>query len=159
LFAGDTIRATHSFILQVEIESIRLFYRFFFQIQICRNGLLLFETPQLVRWPYKFSEERWWLRDAAMLAPYWALNDVEDSFVTLNISKVFYQVYKDTDNNWRSKDMLLQAKYDVNKYYQPKDGRYRLRQTFNATWVLKVTWVKLRFPDATKLSSIPVNIN
>ncbi|XP_031569004.1 uncharacterized protein LOC116303578, partial [Actinia tenebrosa] len=155
--AGDSLLpnthdySTRCFTLDIPDDGMQFFTKRHHKIHICRNGLLLFETPQLIRWPHRFSEQHELLRNAAMLAPYWALTDVEDSFVTLGISKVYYQEYKDTDNSWESKTILPQASYHVKNHFDTS-GVNSLVANFKAKWVLKVTWVDLRFPSTTKLA-------
>lgn len=108
---------------------------------------MLFETSHLIHWPYRFSEQRHLLNETDILAPYWAITDVDEAFVS-NASKVYYKVYYETED---SKPILLQATNDVQSLYN-----FTNWAKFEATWVLKVTWCNLRFPGAKNLSPIPV---
>ena len=89
----------------------------------------------LNRWPYKFGQ-RYWLRYYAMLAPYWSMVDCHSSFIN-GPSKVFYHVYCDTKSG--SNAVLIKATNDVTRLY-PRP----LPTKFKASWVLVVTWLKLR---------------
>jgi hypothetical protein len=75
-----------------------------------------------------------------MLAPYWALIDVYDSF-TNDISKMYYHEYKEYDDNPSTLGILQRAVDDVNKYTKSKPLPTEFTK---ATYVLVVTWVKLR---------------
>lgn len=76
-----------------------------------------------------------------MLAPYWSYIDPVESFVT-GPSKVFYQVYSDTIQG--SNTTLTMATADVMKLLSRP-----LPTNFSATWVLVVTWEKLRPQEYT----------
>ena len=71
-----------------------------------------------------------------MLAPYWSNIDF-GSFFVLRPSKVFYHVYDDSIPG--SNTTLAEATEDVMKLL-----RRPLPTSFNATWVLVVTWENLR---------------
>lgn len=98
----------------------------------------------------------------AIIAPFWALTDVEDAFVVHNISKVFYQVYDSSDAT--AKKILNQATFDVKTFHLDVKKLYvgqlnRKPKNFIAKWVLVVTWVNLRPPNAHNLPSNLVRIN
>ncbi|XP_078349239.1 mucin-like protein [Oculina patagonica] len=105
------------------------------KLHICPNGVIQFERERINRWPYKFGQ-RYWLRDDAMLAPYWCNIDFGSSFVN-GPSKVFYHVYSDSIPS--SNTTLSKATEDVMKLF-----RRPLATNFTASWVLVVTWEKLR---------------
>ncbi|KAL9953601.1 hypothetical protein ACROYT_G041044 [Oculina patagonica] len=105
------------------------------KLHICPNGVIQFERERINRWPYKFGQ-RYWLRDDAMLAPYWSNVDFGSSFVN-GPSKVFYHVYSDSMPS--SNITLSEATEDVMKLLKRP-----LATNFTASWVLVVTWEKLR---------------
>ena len=82
-----------------------------------------------------------------MLAPYWSDIDPVKSFVT-GPSKVFYQIYSDTIPD--SNTTLTMATADVMKLLSRP-----LPTNFSATWVLVVTWEKLR---PQEYSAAPQNL-
>jgi len=104
--------------------------------QICRNGLLLFDSKWLPWWPYNFGE-RWWLKKRAMLAPYWSLTDTYYSFAGHGVSRVYYHKYSDSDPG--SFHMLNTATSDVKRLLMEP-----LPTDFQASWVLVTTWENLR---------------
>lgn len=108
-------------------------------IQICMNGLIRFGAPWYIHWPHTLGSSRQsYDNDLAMLAPYWSLVDRYDSF-NLGISNVYYQVYDSSMNTLKSRNVLVRATSDVNRLNpQP------LRTKFQASWVLVVTWSRLR---------------
>ena len=71
-----------------------------------------------------------------MLAPYWSNVDCRSSFIN-GRSKVFYHVYSDSQAG--SHVTLSEASADVKKLHNRPFAR-----DFNASWVLVVTWEKLR---------------
>ena len=97
--------------------------------QICRNGLLLFDSKWLPRWPYNFGK-RWWLKKVSMLAPYWSLIDSYGC-------RVYYQEFSDSDPS--SFHMLNTATSDVKRLLKKP-----LPTDFKASWVLLITWENLR---------------
>ena len=85
-----------------------------------------------------------------MIAPYWTRTDLGRSFIN-GPSKVFYHIYTGPNDA----EILKNATSDV---LQSESGSSLPEgKTFNATWVLVVTWVKLRHlqlnPIAEKLVS------
>jgi len=104
--------------------------------QICRNGLLLFDSKWLPWWPYNFGE-RWWLKKRAMLAPYWSLTDTYYSFARHGVSKVYYHEYSDSDPG--SLHMMNTATSDVKRLLMKP-----LPTEFQASWVMVTTWENLR---------------
>ncbi|XP_031569003.1 uncharacterized protein LOC116303577 [Actinia tenebrosa] len=151
--------STQCFRIDIPDDGMQFYNKRHHMVHICRNGALLFETPQLVRWSHRFSERDWAYNKTAIIAPYWALTDVEDPFVIHNISKVFYQAY-DNSNDERSKAILQQATYDVKTFHMDVQGLYennenhqKPNEDFDAKWVLVVTWVNLRPPNAHHLPS------
>lgn len=79
-----------------------------------------------------------------MLAPYWSNIDFGNSFVN-GPSKVFYHVYSDSVPG--SNTTLSEATEDVMKLLLRP-----LPTSFNASWVLVVTWVDLRPREYTEAS-------
>ena len=71
-----------------------------------------------------------------MLAPYWSNVDCRSSFIN-GRSKVFYHVYSDSQEG--SNVTLSEASADVKKLHNRPFAK-----DFNASWVLVVTWEKLR---------------
>ena len=71
-----------------------------------------------------------------MLAPYWSNVDCHSSFIN-GLSKVFYHVYSDSQAG--SNVTLSEASADVKKLHNRPFAK-----NFNASWVLVVTWEKLR---------------
>lgn len=84
-----------------------------------------------------------------MLFPYWSKIDQFDSFCTSkqdclsgeidyeNRSAVFYQVYTEDNNATNASYILNKASQDVRDKAPPFDF-------FSASWVLVVTWLRLR---------------
>lgn len=111
--------------------------------QICPNGAIQFERDSINQGPYPFGQ-RPWLRYIAMLAPYWAPTDLR-SFVD-GPSKVFYHVYQGPDSN----ATLQKATADVLGVFSSELPQGK---TFEASWVLVVTWQDIRHQlqnDVTK---------
>ena len=74
----------------------------------------------------------------AIIAPFWAPVDEYVAF-KVNHSKVYYQVYTDTEpNNNRTSDILKMASRHVQIYEESSKFA-----NFSATWVLVVTWKNL----------------
>ena len=72
-----------------------------------------------------------------MLAPYWGLTDIDGSFVIQGFSKVYYNVYSDSDPS--SAPLLKRASSDTKRLSSTP-----LPTAFKASWVLVVTWKNLR---------------
>ena len=85
-------------------------------------------------WPRKFGVY-WWLRNMAIIAPFWATTDTYFAF-RAGHSKVYYQVYSQTKES--SSEILKMASKDVKRYGD--GGKFA---NFVASWVLVVTWQKL----------------
>ena len=85
-------------------------------------------------WPRRFGVY-WWLRNMAIIAPFWATTDTYFAFRE-DHSKVYYQVYSQTKES--SSKILKMASEDVKRY---SDGDKFAN--FAASWVLVVTWQKL----------------
>ena len=85
-------------------------------------------------WPRKFGVY-WWLRNMAIIAPFWATTDTYFAFRDGH-SKVYYQVYSQTTES--SSEIVKMASQDVKRY---TDGD--TFANFAASWVLVVTWQKL----------------
>ena len=118
-------------------------YHTCFVLQVCPNGVVQFESERFNRWPYKFGQ-RYWLRYDPILAPYWSNIDLVDSFVN-GTSKVFYQIYSDSIPG--ANTTLSMATADVKKLLSRP-----LPTNFSASWVLVVTWEKLRAREYTAAS-------
>ena len=74
----------------------------------------------------------------AVIAPFWATTNEFEAFKAGH-SKMYYQVYKNTDgNNARTSEILKTSSRHVQLY--DKSGKFA---NFKATWVLVVTWVKI----------------
>jgi len=77
-----------------------------------------------------------WLSNLAIIAPFWARTDQYLAFKG-GISKVFYHVYeKSRQNTFQTDTILTMASQHVQSY--DHSGKFA---SFNATWVLVVTWV------------------
>jgi len=85
-------------------------------------------------WPRKFGVY-WWLRNMAIIAPFWATTDTYYAFREGH-SKVYYQVYSQTTKS--SSEILNMASQHVKLY-----GDGTKFANFAASWVLVVTWYKL----------------
>ena len=105
-----------------------------FVFQICRNGLLRFESSLLVHRPLELTPD-FSLPNAAILAPYWSKTNVDSSFN--KISKVYYHVYSKDDSN--SAAVLKRATSDVKRFLTNP-----LPTNFKATWLIVVTWMNLK---------------
>ena len=103
-------------------------------LQICRNGLLRFESPLLVHRPLQLTPD-FSLPNAAILAPYWSKTNVDSSFNA--ISKVYYHVYSKDDSN--SSALLKRATSDVKRFLTNP-----LPTNFKASWLIVVTWMNLK---------------
>ena len=125
------------------MDKCTLFYYTCFILQVCPNGVIQFESERFNRWPYKFGQ-RYWLRYDPILAPYWSNIDLVNSFVT-GPSKVFYQIYSDSMPG--ANTTLGMATADVMKLLTRP-----LPTNFSASWVLVVTWEKLRPRELTAAS-------
>ena len=101
--------------------------------QICRNGIIQLNYEWNWWWPRKFGAY-WWMRNMAIIAPFWATTDTYYAFRG-NQSKVYYQVYK-TNAGESSADILSMATGHVKNYTEKFAN-------FEASWVLVVTWEKL----------------
>ncbi|XP_068728477.1 mucin-like protein isoform X2 [Montipora capricornis] len=128
---------------------MRFFSKRFRELYICPYGTIQFELDRFNQRPYNFGQ-RYWLRFSSMIAPYWTRTDLGRSFLN-GPSKVFYHIY--TGPNYA--EILKNATSDV---LQSESGSSLPEgKTFNATWVLVVTWVKLRHlelnPIAKKLTN------
>lgn len=115
--------------------------------QICRNGLLRFISANVINWPERFPGYRtgyFRFRRFYILAPYWSYIShfpfrLPDN---RNGSKVYYQVYSKTFlgdvSSSHAREVLDRANSDVKRYQtNPRIPN------FNASWALKVTWVRL----------------
>lgn len=106
-------------------------------LQICRNGKLQLDFEWSVWWPRKFGAHRF-LDNLAIISPFWATVDEYVAFKA-NVSKIYYQVYTETDENIvRTSDILKTASNHVSEY--DTSGKFT---KFKATWVLVVTWRNL----------------
>lgn len=90
-------------------------------------------------WPYNFGRYDWFDR-YAMLAPYWALVDVYDSFGN-DVSQMYYHVYREYDGQPLTNEILNRATLDVNQHTR---NNPLPTEFIKATYVLVVTWVRLR---------------
>ena len=89
--------------------------------------------------------------EVPMLFPFWSKIDIYDSFCSSekdclsgdidyeNRSAVFYQVYTDDNNAMHASYILDKASKDVRE--NSNDPEF---QNFMASWVLVVTWLRLR---------------
>ena len=136
----DTIKVH---VCTFKCDKSTLFYYTGFVLQVCPNGVVQFESERFNRWPYKFGQ-RYWLRYDPVLAPYWSNIDLVDSFVN-GPSKVFYQIYSDSIPG--ANTTLSMATADVKKLLSRP-----LPTNFSASWVLVVTWEKLRPRELTAAS-------
>jgi len=74
----------------------------------------------------------------AIIAPFWATTDEYVAFKAGH-SKMYYHVYRQTKRkNNKTSDILTMASENVRLY--AKSEKF---ESFKATWVLVVTWVKL----------------
>ena len=80
--------------------------------------------------------QRVWLRYSSILAVYWARTDTRRSF-TSGPSKVFYHTYRGPG----ASEILRDATSDVLSVFNTSLPQ---NKTFNASWVLVVTWSNLR---------------
>ncbi|XP_078366622.1 mucin-like protein [Oculina patagonica] len=104
-----------------------------YKLHICRNGLIQLNYEWSWWWPRKFGVY-YWLRNMAVIAPFWATTDTYLAF-RANHSKVYYQVYT-PESNESSADILSMATEHVQRF----TGNFT---NFEATWVLVVTWENL----------------
>ena len=89
--------------------------------------------------------------EVPMLFPFWSKIDIYDSFCSSeqdcpsddidyeNRSAVFYQVYREDNNAMNASYILDKASKDVRE--NSNDPEF---QNFTASWVLVVTWLRLR---------------
>lgn len=104
--------------------------------QICRNGLLRFESPLLVHRPLDLTPD-FSLPNAAILAPYWGKTNVDSSFNATSSHQVYYHVYSKDDSN--SSVVLKRATSDVKRFLTNP-----LPTNFKASWLIVVTWMNLK---------------
>ncbi|XP_068682562.1 uncharacterized protein [Montipora foliosa] len=149
--AGDTELSFTNRCPRINVPGggIRFFSTRFRELYICPYGTIQFEIDRFNQRPYNFGQ-RYWLRFSSMIAPYWTRTDLGRSFIN-GPSKVFYHIYTGPNDA----EMLKNATSDV---LQSESGSSLPEgKTFNATWVLVVTWVKLRHlqlnPIAEKLTN------
>ena len=111
--------------------------------------------------------------EVPMLFPFWSKIDIYDSFCSSkqdclsgdidyeNRSTVFYQVYTKDNNAMNASNILDKASEDVRE-----NSNYQKFQNFKASWVLVVTWLRLRPEEEAEgdaeegvvsLSEIPIN--
>jgi len=105
-----------------------------YKLYICRNGIMQLNYEWSWWWPRKFGVY-WWLRNMAIIAPFWATTDTYFAFRDGH-SKVYYQVYSQTKES--SSEILKRASQDVTRY--DEGDKFA---NFAASWVLVVTWQKL----------------
>ncbi|XP_022800806.1 uncharacterized protein LOC111338572 [Stylophora pistillata] len=119
-----------------EIGGFPFFDRRHRKLHICPNGAIQFERDGLNEKAYNFGQ-RPWLRYFSIIAPYWAPTDLE-SFKS-GPSKVFYHLYDARQAG--SIAILENATSDVLGKFS---GELPQGKTFNASWVLVVTWKDIR---------------
>ena len=123
--------------------------------QVCPNGLIHFELEQVWPRPVRFEEEAFQI-NYAVLSPFWVKIDNSTSTFenvgSYNHSAVFYHVY--TPGNQLCDDYVLgNATEDVRNLAQSADF-----SRFTATWVLVVTWLRLRPQSPDNIISEKVRI-
>ncbi|XP_068712588.1 uncharacterized protein [Montipora foliosa] len=151
--AGDSIitfdiSGKKCFRINIPDGGIAFFGKRHRKLHVCPNGVVQFESERFNRWPYRFGQ-RYWLRYDPILAPYWSNIDLVNSFVT-GPSKVFYQIYSDSIPG--ANTTLIMAMADVMKLLSRP-----LPTNFSASWVLVVTWEKLRPREYTAASQNLMN--
>ena len=109
----------------------------FQQWQICPYGTIQFDRNRFNQRPYNFGQ-RYWLRFSSIIAPYWARTDLGRSF-TSGPSKVFYHIYSGRSDAELLKNVTSDVLRSEAGASLPKG------KTFQASWVLVVTWVNLRY--------------
>ncbi|XP_078352256.1 mucin-like protein, partial [Oculina patagonica] len=128
-------------------QGLPFFVRPHRRVYICRNGLLRFISYSILRFPERFPGARpgyFRFRRFYMQAPFWSYIShlpfrLSDSS---RASKVFYQVYAknflgDVSSS-HAREFFDRANSDVQRYQtNPR------MPNFNATWGMKVTWVRL----------------
>ena len=114
-----------------------MFTNFASALQICSNGKIQLNYEWSIWWPQKFGVYRW-LSNMAIIAPFWATTDEYVAFKA-NHSKVYYQVYKQNDENAVNANYILNMASKHVRLYE-KSGSF---DNFNATWVIVVTWLNL----------------
>ena len=112
-----------------------------FCVQVCENGLVLFDLTSTIRYPQTFPAN--WSTTPTVFAPYWCLadNSYSRTLSTALRSNVWYHEYSNAIGQVPSQadyqilsaiDALVTAKYHGNSSFQ-----YRSR------WALIVTWERI----------------
>lgn len=120
----------------------------FYEIFICSNGILLFDSNVELRRPISnLIPSKGFRYRIPMLFPYWSTIDRKKSFCSsagscffdyVNRSSVLYQNYTAASETQEAVDVLKNASEQV-KSRQPEAF-----SAFSAKWVLVVTWLRLR---------------
>lgn len=106
---------------------------------------------RVIKWPDCFNEDFYWngfIKDLQMVAPYWAVTDVEYMFGSSPFhqvpsndkSRVYYQIYNDMVND-ESVHQILNCINDEITESQIAQGEEQT--VFNITLAVIVTWNKL----------------
>lgn len=118
---------------KVKVRKLCLFSPFYCLFQVCRSGQIQLNYQWSLRWPKKFG-----VYETPLIAPFWAVTDQYVAFKE-GVSTVYYHVYKQSrQGTVETRSILDMASQHVRTY----DGSTTFA-SFNATWVLVVTWVDL----------------
>lgn len=119
----------------------------FFFFQICPDGTIRFDEPFVLNFvPVPTWNIERFPFNIAMFFPFWSVIDRDHSFCSSaqdcivhysNRSAVFYQVYTEGSNAPNASYILDRASQDVKNNTQEFGF-------FSASWVLVVTWLRLR---------------
>ncbi|KAJ8036588.1 Mucin-4 [Holothuria leucospilota] len=109
---------------------------FFYGLYFTENGVLLFirENEEKYGYPHPFQDGFNSGHNERIVAPFWA-----DADLSTSQGEVYYQVYDGVGNNISSvkSALLAEASSRINSY---DDTLASLNVTFNANWMLVVTW-------------------
>ncbi|XP_019640491.1 PREDICTED: uncharacterized protein LOC109482239 [Branchiostoma belcheri] len=120
-------------------EGFPFFGKRHYELNICDNGVISFETAWAPWLPYLFGTRRAY-NNIAMMAPFWAMSDAsslsQDRTDVTEHSHIYFHSYAENDGQARTEEILSRAGEDANDYDSSLPD-------FRPTWALVVTWVRL----------------
>ncbi|XP_078674535.1 uncharacterized protein LOC144912554 [Branchiostoma floridae x Branchiostoma belcheri] len=120
-------------------EGFPFFGKRHYELNICDNGVISFETAWAPWLPYLFGTRRAY-NNIAMMAPFWAMSDAsslsQDRTDVTEHSHIYFHSYAENDGQARTEEILSRAGEDANDYDTSLPD-------FRPTWALVVTWVRL----------------
>ncbi|CAH3024316.1 unnamed protein product [Porites evermanni] len=142
--------------IPVPINPVLGFYFFgiqHFELFICANGMIRFDAEFEMERPIPTYDVVNFPFDVPMLTPYWSRIDYFESFCAgpedctsihyVNRSVVYYQTYTKDSQTQMAAYILGNASEEVRNHTRPSEAF----QGFSASWVLVVTWLRLRPED------------